>query len=61
MCAVAFAFQRIFRGCAAHRPAARCSEDEGIRANLIHLEEEDGVDGEAEPMDRVRKAVWGML
>ena len=38
----------------------RFSEDEGIMANLVHLEE-DGVDGETEPMDRVRKAVWGML
>ena len=31
-----------------------------IMANLVHLEE-DRVDGQTEPMDRVRKAVWGML
>ena len=38
----------------------RFSEDEGIMANLVHLEENE-VDGETEPLDRVRKAVWGML
>ena len=38
----------------------RFSEAEGIMANLVYLEE-DGVDGETEPMDRARKAVWGML
>ena len=50
----------VFFAAVLHIVLLRFSEDEGIMANLVHLEE-DGVDGQTEPMDRVRKAVWGML
>ena len=50
----------VFFAAVLHIVLLRFSEDEGIMANLVHPEE-DGVDGEAEPMDRIRKAVWGML
>ena len=50
----------VFFAAVLHIVLLRFSEDEGIMANLVHLEE-DGVNGETEPMDRVRKAVWGML
>ena len=46
----------VFFAAVLHIFLLRFSEDEGIRANLVHLEE-GGVDGETEPMDRVRKAV----
>ena len=46
----------VFFAAVLHSVLLRFSEDEGIMANLVHLEE-DGVDGQTEPMDRVRKAV----
>ena len=57
MCAVTFAFQRVFFAAVLHIVLLRFSEDEGIMANLVHVEE----DWQTEPMDRVRKAVWDML
>ena len=48
MCAVTLAFQRAFAA-VLHIVLLRFSEDEGIMANLVHLEE-DGVDGETEPI-----------
>ena len=50
----------VFFAAVLHIVLLRFSENEGIMANLVHLEE-DGVNGETEPMDRVRKAMWGML
>ena len=50
----------VFFAAVLHIVLLRYGEDKGIMANLVH-QEEDGVDGETEPMDRVRKVVWGML
>ena len=50
----------VFFAAVLHIVLLRFSEDEGIMANLVHLEE-DGVGGQTEPMDRVRQTVWGML
>ena len=38
----------------------RFSEDDGIMQNLVFLKEETGA-GTETPLDRVRRAVWGML
>lgn len=38
----------------------RFSEDPDILRAYIHLDD-DGVGGNAEPLDRVRRAIWGML
>ncbi|CAB1103436.1 unnamed protein product [Ectocarpus sp. CCAP 1310/34] len=40
--------------------AIRFSEDDVILQNLVYLEEETGA-GARTPLDRVRRAVWGML
>ena len=50
----------VFFAAMLHIVLLRFSEDESIMSNLVHLEE-DGVDWETESMDRVQKAVWGML
>ena len=39
----------VFFAAVLHIVLLRFSEDEGIMANLVHLVEEDGVDGETEP------------
>lgn len=59
MCAITFAFQRVFA--AVLDIILVCfGEDEGTLAHLVHLGE-DGVGGEIERVDCIRKVVWGML
>ena len=47
-----------------HAVVVRFSEHPDIVQDLVHLEEdlgEDGVGVNADPLTRVRRAVWGML
>lgn len=51
---------KVFFRAKLHIVILRLSEDEGIMDSLVHLED-DGVDKEAERIDRDRKLVWGTL
>ena len=49
----------VFFAAAIHAVLVCSSENPGILRDLVHLD--DGVGGNAEPLDRVRSAVWGVL
>ena len=50
----------IFFAAVLHVVLVRFSEDADILADLVHLEE-DGVGTNEPPLERVRRAIWGML
>ena len=60
-CVISPLLFNIFFAAVLHVVLVRFSEDGDILANLVHLEE-DGVGGTNEPpLERVRRAIWGML